>query len=96
VLAVFQQSGINAMRKTLIVAVAIMYLIALLCLFLPDLLEAWGEYYLYFVAGVLVVHGIEVMVFFKHVKNYPGSLAISVLLTIIFGFLHWLPYKNRN
>lgn len=82
------------MRKALIVSLVIVYLLAIPCVVLPEAVGVWGLYYLYFIAGILIIHVIEIVVFFKHVKNYPGSFATSILLTIAFGFLHWLPYKK--
>jgi hypothetical protein len=40
---------------------------------------------------LLLVHAVELVVMFKHVRLYRGSLAISVLLTLLFGLLHWRP-----
>jgi uncharacterized protein YhhL (DUF1145 family) len=48
-------------------------------------------------AAVLVVaHLLELVVFFKHVKKYPGSVADSVALTLLFGYLHWLPLSRKQ
>lgn len=46
-------------------------------------------------AGVLVIHLIEIVVAFKHVRAYQGPLAVSMLLTLLFGFLHWKPIADR-
>jgi uncharacterized protein YhhL (DUF1145 family) len=43
---------------------------------------------------MLAVHAVELAVMFKHVKRYPGPLAISVLLTMLFGLLHWKPLAD--
>ena len=32
---------------------------------------------------------------FKWIKLYEGPLAVSILLTLLFGFMHWMPYKRR-
>jgi hypothetical protein len=40
---------------------------------------------------LLLVHAVELVVMFKHVRLYRGSLAVSVLLTLLFGLLHWRP-----
>jgi hypothetical protein len=34
------------------------------------------------------------LVAFKHIQRYPGPLIDSVALTLLFGFLHWLPLKQ--
>jgi uncharacterized protein YhhL (DUF1145 family) len=43
---------------------------------------------------MLMVHAVELLVMFKHVKRYPGPLAVSVLLTMLFGLLHWKPLAD--
>lgn len=43
---------------------------------------------------MLMAHSVELLVMFKHVKRYPGALAVSVLLTMLFGLLHWKPLVN--
>ena len=40
---------------------------------------------------LLLVHAVELVVMFKYVRLYRGSLAASVLLTLLFGLLHWRP-----
>jgi len=43
---------------------------------------------------LLAVHVAELLFAFKHVRLYPGPLAVSVLLTLLFGLLHWKPLAN--
>lgn len=43
---------------------------------------------------MLVAHAVELLVMFKHVKRYRGPLAVSVLLTMLFGLLHWKPLAD--
>ena len=43
----------------------------------------------------VAIHVIELVLVFKYVKAYAGPLANSVVLTLLFGLLHWLPIKNR-
>ena len=43
---------------------------------------------------MLIAHAVELAVMFKHVKRYPGPLAISVLLAMLFGLLHWKPLAD--
>ena len=45
-------------------------------------------------AVLLVAHVGEVLVFFSKVKLYKGPLVVSVLLTLLFGFLHWKPLAD--
>ncbi|MNU03178.1 hypothetical protein D3C72_2471130 [compost metagenome] len=47
-------------------------------------------------AVLLLIHGIEAIVMFKHVKHYPGSLGMSLVLTLLFGFLHWKPLMQAS
>jgi hypothetical protein len=44
----------------------------------------------------LIIHVIECVAMFKHVRLYRGPLAISVLLTLLFGLLHWKPLANAQ
>ena len=45
---------------------------------------------------LLVAHVGELLLMFKHVRRYPGSLAMSVLLTLLFGLLHWKPLADQR
>lgn len=44
---------------------------------------------------LFLVHALEVLLCFRWVRMYEGPLAVSVLLTLLFGFVHWMPYKRR-
>ena len=49
------------------------------------------------VAGVLLaLHAAELVFMFKHVRSYRGALAVSVLLTLLFGLLHWKPLAEQE
>lgn len=70
------------------------YVAALVSLYVtwPPLLESILQ------IGTLILfaaHVIEVVVSFKWIKLYEGPLAVSILLTLLFGFVHWMPYKRR-
>jgi hypothetical protein len=41
--------------------------------------------------GIVLLHGLELLFAFQHVRRYRGPLAVSVLLTLLFGVLHWKP-----
>ena len=43
---------------------------------------------------LLTLHVLELLVAFKYLRRYPGSLIDSVALTLLFGFLHWMPLKK--
>lgn len=45
---------------------------------------------------VLAIHAVELVFAFKHVKAYRGPLATSVLLTMAFGLMHWLPIAKTS
>jgi uncharacterized protein YhhL (DUF1145 family) len=82
---------------TLSKAVALAFYAAVAASFLVDLPVApealhWAR------VGVLVLlgaHALEVLVFRKQVALYPGPFAVSALLTLLFGFLHWKPLADR-
>ena len=46
--------------------------------------------------GLLIVHAVELVLAFKHVRRYRGPLALSVLLTLLFGLLHWKPLADAQ
>ena len=41
--------------------------------------------------GLLAVHAVEALVFHRKLALYQGPMAVSVVLTVLFGFLHLLP-----
>jgi hypothetical protein len=47
-------------------------------------------------AALLAAHAAEVGLFFRHLRLYPGPLALSVVLTLLFGLLHWKPLADRQ
>jgi hypothetical protein len=47
-------------------------------------------------AGDPAAHAVEAVVAFKYVRRYPGALAVSVLLTLLFGLLHILPLARQS
>ena len=72
----------------------IFYAAALLSLVLdwPVQLEQvlqWGTLLL------LATHALEVVACLRWIRLYPGPLLVSIGLTLLFGFLHWLPYKRQ-
>jgi hypothetical protein len=46
-------------------------------------------------AGILLLHAVELVFVFGHVRRYRGPLAVSVLLTLLFGLLHWKPLADE-
>ena len=55
---------------------------------LPDGIGWWAR-----AATVLFLaaHLAEAALFFRHVRKYRGPVAVSVLLTLLFGLFHWVP-----
>ena len=47
-------------------------------------------------AVLLTLHVLELVFMFRHVRKYRGPLAVSVLLTLLFGLLHWKPLADRR
>lgn len=45
-------------------------------------------------AILLLAHALELPFVMAHVRRYRGPVALSVLLTMLFGLLHWLPLKR--
>ena len=58
----------------------------------PPVLEAILQYGSAF---LLIAHAIEVVVAWRWIRLYEGPLVLSVLFTLLFGFVHWMPYKRR-
>ena len=47
--------------------------------------------------GVLfVAHVVELVVFRSQIALYKGPLVVSMLLTLLFGFLHWKPLADAQ
>ncbi|WP_019447342.1 DUF1145 domain-containing protein [Cupriavidus sp. BIS7] len=44
--------------------------------------------------ALLAAHMLEAVVFFKKVALYKGPLLDSVVLTVLFGFVHWMPLAD--
>jgi hypothetical protein len=47
-------------------------------------------------AILLILHVLELVFMFKHVRLYHGPLAVSVALTLLFGLLHWKPLADAQ
>ena len=45
---------------------------------------------------ILLAHVAELLIFFRHVRLYRGPLAVSVLLTLLFGLLNWKPLADAQ
>lgn len=58
---------------------------------LPAALAPYGKRFETFALAFMVIHALELVFAFKHVRRYRGPLAASVALTMLFGLLHWRP-----
>lgn len=49
-------------------------------------------------AAVLLLagHVLELLVAFNTIKRHPGPLVDSIGLTLLFGFLYWLPLRKQG
>ncbi len=53
-------------------------------------------YAIWIALALLVVHALELPFVMRAVRLYPGPLAVSVLLTLLYGLLHWMPLKRAS
>ncbi|WP_105101784.1 hypothetical protein [Microbulbifer pacificus] len=70
------------------------YLLALVGLFTPLPFGAETPL-LYTALFLLAAHLLEAVAMFRIVSRYPGPLATSLILTLLFGFLHWWPLRQQ-
>ena len=78
---------INTLTRALLV---LTYALALASLAVPLPMEA-GPVIQRLAVALLAVHVLECALAFKYVKTYSGSLAKSIVLSLLFGLLHWMP-----
>jgi len=71
------------------------YLLALVGLFI-DLPSTIATPVRYGALILLGAHMVEILVAFKSIKLYRGPLFVSIALTVLFGFLHWMPLAREN
>lgn len=45
---------------------------------------------------LLAGHVLELLFAFGAIKRHPGPLVDSIGLTLLFGFLHWMPLRARR
>lgn len=77
----------NTLLKAVCLAI---YLGALVGLVVP-LPGVWALIVAYGALLLLGGHVLEIFVAYRSIRRYPGGLAASLALTVLFGFLHWLP-----
>ena len=78
------------MKRILQAGLIGLYLLALLGLALP-LPLGLSVLALRLTLIVLCIHGLETLLVFRHLRKYAGPLWHSVLLSLLYGLLHWLP-----
>jgi uncharacterized protein YhhL (DUF1145 family) len=78
---------INTLSRALL---SLTYLLALASVFVTLPMEA-GPVIQKLAVALLAVHVLECALAFKYVKTYSGSLAKSIVLSLLFGVLHWMP-----
>lgn len=83
------------MNRWLKLACLLVYLLALgklAGLRLPDVLAPLP----YVALAIVLAHVAELAIFFRHVRLYRGPLASSIVLTLLFGLLHWKPLADAQ
>jgi uncharacterized protein YhhL (DUF1145 family) len=74
----------------------VFYAATLASFFVPLPVSAEVVHWMRLIAGALLVaHVGEAVIFRRQVALYPGPMAVSVLLTLLFGFLHWKPLADK-
>ena len=81
-----------ALLKAACLAVYALALAGLAGLLPPDLARTMQNIAL----ALLVIHALEAVVMFKQVRLYRGPLAVSLMLTLLFGLLHWKPLADEQ
>ena len=76
------------MNQLLKTGLIVFYAIGLVSLALP---LPGGDFVQRLCLIVLAVHVLETALVFKVLRRYPGPLAKSVGLSLLFGALHWWP-----
>jgi uncharacterized protein YhhL (DUF1145 family) len=87
-----QGETMNALLKTACLAVYALALAGLAGLLPPGISGTVQNIALV----LLVIHALEIVVMFKQVRLYRGPLVVSMLLTLLFGLLHWKPLADEQ
>ena len=56
----------------------------------------WGQWQQTIALALLVIHVIEMPFVFPALRRYRGPLAVSLLLSLLFGLLHWQPLRKSQ
>jgi uncharacterized protein YhhL (DUF1145 family) len=46
--------------------------------------------------ALLAIHLLETLWAYRYLHLYRGPLALSVLLSLLFGLMHWLPLARKS
>jgi len=46
--------------------------------------------------ALLGIHALELLFAFRFLHRYAGSMAVSILLAMLFGVLHWAPLARQH
>lgn len=45
--------------------------------------------------ALLLIHALECLLAYRYIKLYEGPLAKSLVLSLLFGLLHWMPLARK-
>ena len=45
--------------------------------------------------ALLLIHALECLAAYRYIKLYSGSLLHSLVLSLLFGLLHWMPLARK-
>ena len=45
--------------------------------------------------ALLLIHALECLLAYRYIKLYSGPLVVSLLLSLLFGLLHWMPLARQ-
>lgn len=71
------------------------YSLAVLSLF-GGVTSEFGRVVQYVAVIFIAAHLLEVVIAYKSVKLYKGPLGVSIALTLLFGFLHWMSLAKAH
>ena len=45
--------------------------------------------------ALLLIHALECLLAYRYIKLYEGALAVSLVMSMLFGLLHWMPLARK-
>ena len=45
--------------------------------------------------ALLLIHALECLLAYRYIKLYEGALAVSLVLSMLLGLLHWMPLARK-